>query len=216
MKSPETNPSSVTLNVRKFRERQRERGLIKRELWVRPEYTEALSLLEKGMREPGFRPESAGVPLSIPASEPWSLASLEQALLASPLVVEGKVGVEHLEGAEPSLRLTLHEHGGLAVLLALSGDQILVEAYLWPVSDVRDPAAFNAFALQIHKYLPLSSFSLTDVAGVPSYTLFGALDAFSPLSSVLMEIQSLTDNVFDVVTACTDAGLLVEQARETA
>ena len=129
MKSPETNPSSVTLNVRKFRERQRERGLIKRELWVRPEYTEALSLLEKGMREPGFRPESAGVPLSTPASEPWSLASLEQALLASPLVVEGKVGVEHLEGAEPSLRLTLHEHGGLAVLLALSGDQILVEAY---------------------------------------------------------------------------------------
>lgn len=203
------------MNVRKFRERQRERGLVKRELWVRPEYAETLSVLERGMREPGYRPEAAGVPVS-GSTEAWTLASLEQALLASPLVVDGQVGVEHLEGVEPSLRLTLREHGDLALLLAISGEQILVDAYLWPVSAVRDPAAFNVFALQIHKYLPLSSFSLTDVAGVPSYTLFGALDAFSPLSSVLMEIQSLTDNVFDVVTACTAAGLLVEQAWETA
>ena len=216
MKSPETNLSAATLNVRKHRERQRARGLVKREMWVRPEYVATLSALEKGMREPGYHPETGAVPTGGSVNEPWTLLGLEQALMTSPLVVDGKVDVEHLEGAEPSLRLTLREHGDLALLLALSGEQILVDVYLWPVSAVRDPAAFNVFALQTHKYLPLSSFSLTDVAGVPSYTLFGALDALSPLSSVLLEIQSLTDNVFDVVNACADAGLLVEQLQETA
>ena len=63
-----------------------------------------------------------GVPVNGASADPWTLASLEQALLASPLVVDGQVGVEHLEGVEPSLRLILREHGDLALLLALSGD----------------------------------------------------------------------------------------------
>lgn len=215
MKSNDHNPSSVAANVRRFRERQRERGLVKREVWIRPEYVAALAAIEKTMREPG---QSLGVTEAVSpalaAGEPWTLHTLEQALLASPLVTDGKLDVERLEGAEPSLRLSLREYGDLKLLLALSGEQILVDAYLWPVSAVKDPAAFNVFILQTHKCLPLSSFSVTEVAGVPSYTLFGSLDTASSLSSVLLEIQSVADNVFDVVATCMEADLLIQEVAE--
>lgn len=207
-----TNSTSA-INLRRFRERQKERGLIKREVWIRPEHAESLSLLEKGMREHGW---AGAKPTSLSAAhqEAWTLGALEQALMASPLVTEGHVSLEHLEGAEPSLRLTLHDRGDLNLLLALSGEQILVEAYLWPVSVVKDPDAFNVFLLKTHKYLPLSSFSLGDVGGVASYTLFGSLSALSPLSTLLLEIESLADNVLDVVQACEDAGLLNPSVEE--
>lgn len=203
----------ATQNVRNFRERMRERGLIKRELWIRPEHAVELAALEKAMREPG---RVAGMPLQADApaagAPAWTLESLEQALRATAGAQAGQFAVERIEGAEPTLRLTVHDHGDLALLLAVSGEQILVEAFLWPVSAVSDPAAFNAFVLQAHKYLPLSTFSLSTVAGEPGYTLFGALDAHSSLASLLLEIQSLADNVLAVVDLCAehlrDASLL--------
>lgn len=207
-----SNPSTSAINLRRFRERQKERGLIKRDVWIRPEYADSLSLLEKGMREPGWA--GAGPAHLSAHQEAWTLGALEQALMASPLVTEGHVSLEHLEGVEPSLRLTLHDRGDLSLLLALSGEQILVEAYLWPVSVVKDPDAFNVFLLKAHKYLPLSSFSLGDVGGVASYTLFGSLSALSPLSTLLLEIESLADNVLDVVQACEGAGLLNPSVEE--
>ena len=75
-----TNSTSA-INLRRFRERQKERGLIKREVWIRPEHAESLSLLEKGMREHGW---AGAKPTSLSAAhqEAWTLGALEQALMA--------------------------------------------------------------------------------------------------------------------------------------
>ncbi len=183
--------STTAQNVRRFRERQREQGLIKKEVWIRPEYTADLAAVEQSMRE--AHRGSPGVTENVRAA--WTLASLEKALRESAVVELGHIGLEHLEGTEPSLRLTMTEFGDLEILLAVHGEQVLVESILWPASFVKDVAAFNEVALQTHKFLPLSTVSLGEVAGQNVYTLFGDLDTQASLSRVLFEIQTLAENV---------------------
>lgn len=193
MKSNTTSTSEAAMNVRRFRERLRERGLVKKDVWILPEYADDLSALEKSMREPGWVPSSRS---AAAPSQAWTLGSIEEALRAHPLASSGLLAVEHIEGAEPSLRLTVkcHREESVDVLLAVSGEQILVESYLWANTEITDPVAFNDYVLHTHKYLPLSTFSLTDVGGVPSYTLFGSLDSRSTLQCLMFEIQSLAEN----------------------
>ena len=40
-----------TLHVRNYRERMREQGLVKKDVWIRPEYAEELAAIEKSMRD---------------------------------------------------------------------------------------------------------------------------------------------------------------------
>ena len=189
MKS-ESTPTNAD-NVRRFRERLREQGLIKKEIWIRPEYAAQVALLEKGMRESNW-----GTPAATETGRSaWTLTSLESALRASQLVELGHIGLEHLEGVEPALRLTMLDCGVLEILLAVHGEQVVVESILWPASAVRDPAAFNEAVLLTHKYLPLSTVSISEVRGEKFYTLFGSLDTQSSLSRMLFEIQTLAENV---------------------
>lgn len=191
-----SEPTTAALSVRRFRERMRERGLVKKEVWVLPEHSAALSEIELRMREAS---ETGILPATGSRGDAWSVETIAQALMETGCVQAGRITVEHMEGAEPSLRLTMHEHGDLPILLAVSGEQILAEVYLWPLSAVRDPHVFNAVALQTHKYLPLSNFSLSPMGDGGGYTLFGALDSRSNLESILLEIQALADNSIAVV-----------------
>lgn len=193
MKSTTDLPTDSALSVRRFRDRLRERGLIKKDVWILPEYAGELAALEKDMREPG----RAASPETSPSTQIWTLDTIERALRESPMSISGLLSVQHIEGAEPSLRLTVRcqREEKIDVLLAVSGDQILVESYLWPITDVADPVAFNDYVLHTHKYLPLSTVSLTDIAGIPSYTLFGSLDSRSAFAILMFEIQSLAENV---------------------
>lgn len=188
MKSPRKSPDSA---VARFREGLRERGLVKRELWILPEHTAQLAALGKLMREPG----GLALPGCDDADAPWTLDGIMQVLQSTAAAKEGLMEIRRVEGAEPSLRLTLHSHGGLVVWVAVSAELIVVEAYLWPEAHVSDPAAFNAFVLRTHKYFPLTTISLSQVGGVEGYTMFGALDARSSLSSLLFEIETLASNV---------------------
>lgn len=190
MKS-EPIPTATAINVRRFRERMREQGLLKKEIWIRPEYAAQLALMEKGMREPNW-----GSPAAHETGRAaWTLASLESALRNSQVVELGHMQLDHLEGVEPSLRLTMLDKGNLEILLAVHGEQVLVESVLWPASSVVDVAAFNDLVLQTHKYLPLSTVSIEEMGGEKVYTLFGALDTQASLSRVLFEIQTLAENV---------------------
>lgn len=204
MKSPSTLPTDAALSVRRFRDRLRERGLIKKDVWILPEYANELAALEKGMREPGR--SNASDTSASPSVHNWTLDKIEQVLRESPMATSGLLLVQHIEGAEPSLRLTIRcsRNEEIDVLLAVSGDQILVESYLWPITEIADPVAFNDCVLHTHKYLPFSACSLTDVSGVPSYTLFGSLDSRSSLSILMFEIQSLAENVNTAKTLYAD------------
>lgn len=200
MTAPPPAIKASTLHVRNYRERMREQGLVKKDVWIRPEYAEELAAIEKSMRE---SERDAGIPYlpAQPTEAGWTVAAIRHALMQASTVRDGLMSLETIEGAEPSLHLVMHEYGDLSVFLAVGGEQILVEAYLWPVDDVIDPAAFNAHVLSTHVLLPLSTIGLQRIGGVAGYTMFGALDTHSSLANVMFEIETLAENVIAATEA---------------
>lgn len=190
-----------TMHVRQFRDRMRQQGLVKKDVWIRPEYAAELSAIEKSLRQSDRDPALPPLPGALPATAGWSVQTIQQALAQSSAVLQGQVCIDLIEGAEPSLHLSMREFGDLSVFLAVGGEQIIVEAYLWPVDQIRDPDAFNAHVLRTHKLIPLSTISLQDVGGVPSYTMFGALDTHSSLPSLMFEIETLAENAIGAAEA---------------
>lgn len=223
---------------RRHRERLREQGLLKKELWVLPEYTDELAALERRMRQPrgglpargrqtgeadvgeypiftasGTAPDTGSAQVAgaqgagWPAANAgigaplWTAHALCAAIAASQPVRDGAVTVELIEGAEPGLYLTMHDYGDLPLFMAVIGRQIVVEALLWPVSQVRDPARFNEALLRTHKLFPLSTLGIETLDGESVYIMFGALSASSSLADVLFEIETLADNVIRATEA---------------
>ena len=131
----------------------------------------------------------------------WTASTLCQAIAASDGVRNGAIAVELIDGAEPGLYLTMHDYGDLPLFVAVVGRQIVVEAMLWPVSQVRDAARFNEEVLRTHKLFPLSTLGIETIDGEAVYIMFGALSASSSLADVLFEIETLADNVIRATEA---------------
>jgi uncharacterized protein YjfI (DUF2170 family) len=214
---------------RRHRDRLREQGLLKKELWVLPEYADELAAIERQMRRPRSETarsgrqtgeptmgesQIAGTPMAgsrlsaalnaaaLHAAAPmWTASGLCAAIAASEPVREGLMAVELIEGAEPGLYMTMHDYGDLPLFMAVIGRQIVVEALLWPVSQVRDAARFNEALLRTHKLFPLSTLGIETLDGDPVYIMFGALSASSSLADVLFEIETLADNVIRATEA---------------
>ncbi len=197
---------------RRHRERLREQGLIKKELWVLSEYADELAAIERRMRQPRDetpQPARAGQEtqqemqgeqvmsgMSMQSSSPlWTALALHTALAASSGMRDGAISVELIDGAEPGLYLTMHDYGDLPLFMAVVGRQIVVEAMMWPVSQVRDAARFNEELLRTHRLFPLSTLGIETIDGEAVYIMFGALSASSSLPDVLFEIETLADNV---------------------
>lgn len=196
MKSARPALKSSTEHQRSYRERLRGQGLVKKDVWIRPEYAAELAAIEKSMRDPDRDPAAPAQ-----AEAGWTIATIRHALGETAAARDGLLAVETIEGAEPSLHLVLRDYGDLSLFVAAVGGQIIVEAYLWPVAMVADPALFNLHALRTQKLLPLSTIAVEDVAGVPSYIMFGALDAHSRLASLMFEIETLAENVLGATEA---------------
>ncbi|WP_242112930.1 YjfI family protein [Luteimonas aquatica] len=198
MKTP--HPKSSTVYVREFRERMRREGFVKKDVWILPEHADELAAVERRLRTPG------GADAQPPADEmnvgpAWTMRSLHAALADTRPLQSGAIWMELLEGAEPSLHLVMRDHGDLPIYVAAGGEQIVVEALMWPVDDVLDPAAFNAHILRTHKLLPLSAMGIEIVGGVACHVMFGSLDAHSSLANVLFEIETLAENVISAAEA---------------
>ncbi|RMH91143.1 DUF2170 family protein [Lysobacter pythonis] len=198
MKASRT-PSPSTLHQRAYRERMRQAGLVKKDVWIRPEYAGELTAIEKRMRESG--PETAAPGPWTDDGNRWSLSSIHHALGQTSAAGDGLIGLEWVAGLDPGLHLTLHEYGGLSMFIAIGGEQVIAECWLWPLSAVADPAAFNAHVLATHKLLPLSAVGIETVGGVAGYTMFGALDVRSSLASLMFEIEALAGNVIEASEA---------------
>lgn len=185
---------------RRHRERLRELGLVKKELWILPEFGDELLVIERRMRQPRGQ---APIQKERAMSEPkvWTTRALHEALSATEPFQNGTITAELLEGAEPSLHLVMHEYGDLPLFLAVVGEQIVVEALLWPVSQVADAAAFNEEVLRTHKLFPLSTIGIEQMGSESAYIMFGALDAKSSLSNVVFEVDTLADNVIKATEA---------------
>ena len=187
----------------RYRARLREKGYVKREIWIPPDHTKILKDCETAIRA-GIMPIIPKTAREIKMSEDgnWTTQTLYQALGESGLAGDGEIKVELVEGTDPGILVTMTEFGDLPVLMSVSGSQILVDTLLWPVDEVNDPAAFNTFILKTHKLLPLSTFGIRQGPdGRDFYEMFGSLSAGSILESVLFEIETLADNAMQAAEA---------------
>lgn len=189
---------------RRHRDRLREQGLVKKELWVLPEYADELAAVERRMRQTrGAAPLATRTEgeQAMRDKTLWTAMALHDALAGGDGVRLGAMSVELIDGAEPGLYLTMHDYGDLPLFMAVIGRQIVVEAMLWPVSQVSDVARFNEELLRTHKLFPLSTLGIETLDGEAVYIMFGALSSASSLADVLFEIETLADNVIRATEA---------------
>lgn len=194
-------PSSYYQN--RYRERLRQKGFVKREVWIPPEQTAALKLCEEALRD-GRTPEFIQSRKAAPMTQNpmWTTDSLMKALQESEPARTGEMDVTLIDGTEPGIVLTMNEFGDLPLYMSVAGSQIIVDTLLWPVDEIKDQAALNDQLLRMHKFMPLSTFGITQGPdGREYYEIFGALSAGSKLESILFEIDMLADNALQSVEA---------------
>ena len=199
------NPKSSAHYQREFRKRLRDQGLVKKEVWIRPENTKQLAALEKQLRKTGTLAWARGENNMSKIGGQWTTTSLFHALKETELFRQEQAYVELIDGIEPALHIVMHEYGDLPIFLTVSGEQIIVEAILWSIDTVKDINQFNEAVLRTHKYFPLSTISLDVIGdGADYYHMFGALSSTSILSNVLFEIEVLAANVIQATEAYSE------------
>jgi uncharacterized protein YjfI (DUF2170 family) len=207
---------------REYRRRLREQGLVKKEVWILPEYARRLSVVESQLRQ---RTESQWVTTvkegmvgmsktemtkatmttesgGSEARYDWTTETLFEALAGAEMFVTGRARLELIDGVQPSLHVVMGDYGDLPIFLTVFGEQIVAEAVLWSVAEVADVAKFNDAVLRTHKYFPLSTISLDRLGDDGDYYhMFGALSASSSLANVVQEIETLASNVIQATEA---------------
>lgn len=187
---------------REYRRRLREQGLVKKEVWVLPENSGKLADIERRLREPGGLPDLKGGGGMTGTTDRWTNHSLFEALQAEELFAGGQASIELIEGVDPVLQAVMKEYGDLPVFLTVSGDQIIAEAVLWSVDEVKDVGRFHETVLRTHKYFPLSTISLDSMGDNGDYYhMFGALSSTSLIQNVVFEIEVLASNVIQATEA---------------
>lgn len=190
---------------RLYRQRLREQGLVKKEIWIRPEHSELLAGLERKLRQPASGLVSLEEERHMNMPQTWTAQALYDALSATESFNGGHIGIELIQSATPSLHLSMHEYGDLPLFLAVAGEQILVEALLWPAAAVRDARVFNEEVLRTRNLFPLSCIGIDTLPdGAACYTMLGALSSASTLADVLLEIELLAANVIKATEAYED------------
>jgi len=190
---------------REYRKRLREQGLVKKEVWIRPENTKQLSIVEKQLRVLEGRCSSIGVNAMTDKVETWATSSLYDALKETELFTGGQAAIELIDGVEPAIHIVMAEFGDLPIFLTVAGEQIIVESVLWSVDGVADTSKFNEAVLRTHKYFPLSTISLDSIGGDGDYYLmFGALSSASLLHNIVFEIEVLASNVIQATEAYSE------------
>ncbi|UQZ88492.1 DUF2170 domain-containing protein [Deltaproteobacteria bacterium Smac51] len=191
---------------RQYRQRLRDMGLVKKEIWILPERAPELYYLERQLRQPGA---SAALEEreaeNMKSTQLWTTQELFEALSTQELFNDGRATIELLNAAEPCLHIVMHDYGDLPLFMTVSRQHILVEALLWPAEAVKDRDAFNCEVLRTHKFFSLSTVGL-DIQpdGTENYIMFGSLSAFSILPNVVFEIETLADNVIRATEAYED------------
>ena len=198
---------------REFRRRLREKGLIKKEIWIRPEHALKLNAIEQALREIDTTLNTETINAMTETQTLWTTKTLQTELMQTELVLSQQASIELIDGIDPVLHLVMHDYGELPIYLTVSGEQIIVEVLLWSSSDVVNQAEFNEAILRTHKYFPLSTISLdkrTD--GADYYHMFGALSSTSILSNIVFEIEVLASNVIKATEAYGEYLVAAQQA----
>lgn len=194
-----------------YRQRLRDQGLVKKEIWILPSRSDVLAEIEKALRDPILpvttntgATERKGNEMHTEIKY-WTTTGLYEALKETELFKDGRATVELINGEEPCLLIIMREYGDLPLFLTAMRTYLLVETLLWPLSEVKDAAAFNMEAMRSSKLFPLSYIAIDTMHGDEDhYIMYGALSATSILSNVVFEIETLADNVIKATEAFAD------------
>jgi len=187
--------------MREMRARLTAAGLVKRELYVLPENADVLRTIEKALRQP-YRGNRVKLEQFMTENTNWTIDTLYSALVEQEAVKNDEMELTLLQGSEPSLKVTMNHFGGLPIIIAIAGNQILVDAVLVYASQVKDAAEFNEAVLRSRDIFPLSSIGIETMPnGEAVYNMFGALSAASSLSVIVHEVLTLADNVIRAAEA---------------
>jgi hypothetical protein len=124
----------------------------------------------------------------------WDLSTIEKSLSQ-----QGK-WVVHSE--DDCLFITNED--GLDAYVAVSGAQIVVESILFASTAVADIAGLNQQILKTHQVFPLTTIGITTVEDEDYYMAFGALSSQSKEESIIIEVETLFDNVAAFLDAYED------------
>lgn len=84
---------------------------------------------------------------------------------------------------------------GIDAWIAISGEQIIIETLLFAKSEVKSTAALNEEILKTHMLFPLTTVGISSVGGDDYYTAFGSLSSQSKGESIIIELNTLFQNV---------------------
>lgn len=193
---PVTEKSSGAAYQQLFRQRMSEMGLVRKDAWILPEHALTLSAVAKALQKHGTR-------ILIEEGQMTMAQKIENAQALRDALVEqfrGKaIDVALVDGIDPVLELRLNDLGGLPVVVAIAGEVIIAQAFLWPESLVRDTALFNREVMLSEKLFGLANISLDRAAnGDTYYVAYGALHAQSSPEDIAHEIEALGHSVLDI------------------
>lgn len=201
---PARPPSPAARSQRAFRERMRAKGLVPRQVFIRPQHREILATVELALREPALPDIFRRLEAYSAMTQPWTTVALHEALAEH-------VTREHLpyqlsleRGADPTIAIALPEHGDLVIHLMASGEQLFASTPLCLGTQVRDRAAFNDACLRLNPLNPLSNLGLQSLDGEDVYVVFGELSTRSPLANIVEEIDVLARNTLQAAEALRD------------
>ncbi|KXI28540.1 YjfI family protein [Paraglaciecola hydrolytica] len=91
--------------------------------------------------------------------------------------------------------LLIANSDGIDAWLAISGEQIIIETLLFAKSEVKNCATLNEEILKTHMLFPLTTVGISQVGGDDYYTAFGSLSSQSKAESIIIELNTLFQNV---------------------
>lgn len=100
--------------------------------------------------------------------------------------------------------LFITNEDGLDAYVAVSGAQIVVESILFASAAVADATGLNEQILKTHQVFPLTTIGITTVENEDYYMAFGALSSQSKEESIIIEVETLFDNVAAFLDAYED------------
>ncbi|WP_428242877.1 DUF2170 family protein [Gynuella sp.] len=100
--------------------------------------------------------------------------------------------------------LRVANEDGLDAYIAVSGAQIIVESILFAKKQVKNTAALNEEILKTHQIFPLTTIGISTIDGEEYYTCFGSLSSQSKEESIVIEVETLFDNITGFLNAYDD------------
>lgn len=195
------SPSSSARSQRAFRERMRAKGLVPRQVFIRPHHREILATVELALREPVLPDLFRRLETFSAMTQPWTTLALHEALAEHVARERLPFQLTLERGADPTIAIALPEHGDLIVHLMASGEQLFASTPLCLGSQVNDRAAFNDACLRLNPLNPLSNLGLQSFDGEDVYVVFGELSTRSPLANIVEEIDVLARNTLQAAEA---------------